>query len=87
MLNNLRGIYLRGCLYRKALGVLDATLALTPDSVDDLKQRAWLHHQLGQHSQAARDLEKYLAIRGEAGDADQVKHWILEMRKATVMLN
>jgi regulator of sirC expression with transglutaminase-like and TPR domain len=87
MLNNLRGIYLRGCLYRKALGVMDATLALTPDSVDDLKQRAWLHHQLGQNFQAARYIEKYLSIRGETADADQVKHWILEMRKATVMLN
>ena len=87
MLNNLRNIYLDSRQYRKGLPVLDAIVALAPAVVDTLKHRAWLHHEMGQWTEARRDLETYLSLRPDADDASDARRWISRLRKKQAAMN
>ena len=87
MLNNLRDIYLNSRRYRKGLEVIEMLLVLSPGASEEVKQRAWLHYELGQHKQARAELETYLATRPEAEDVEDVKKWILALRRTQARLN
>lgn len=87
MLHNLRDIYLNSRRYRKGLEVIEMLLVLSPGATDEIKQRAWLHYELGQHMQARAELETYLANRPEAEDVEDVKKWIMALRRTQVRLN
>jgi regulator of sirC expression with transglutaminase-like and TPR domain len=87
MLNNLRDIYLNSRRYRKGLEVIEMLLVLSPGAIDEIKQRAWLHYELGQHKQARDQLENYLDARPNAQDVDDVKKWILALRRAQARMN
>lgn len=87
MLNNLRAIYVHGRQHRRALEVLDAILALAPDSPEEVKQRAWVRHELGHRGAALRDLETYAGLRPEAEDAEQVQDWMNNLRRTLAHLN
>ena len=87
MLNNLRDIYLNSRRYRKGLEVIEMLLVLSPGATEEIKQRAWLHYELGQHKQARAELETYLATRPEAEDVEDVKKWILALRRTQAQLN
>ena len=52
-----------------ALAVLDDALALSPDHVELLEARARLHLEAGRPAQAAADLERWLVVAPQAGDA------------------
>jgi regulator of sirC expression with transglutaminase-like and TPR domain len=87
MLNNLRDIYLNSRRYRKGLEILDMILVLSPGSPEEIKQRAWLHYELGQHQQARAELETYLTIRPEAEDVEDVQKWIMALKRTQARLN
>jgi regulator of sirC expression with transglutaminase-like and TPR domain len=87
MLNNLRDIYLNSRRYRKGLEVIEMLLMLDPGATEEIKQRAWLHYELGQHKQARAELETYLAAQPEAEDVEDVKKWILALRRTQARLN
>ena len=87
MLSNLRSIYLQTRQYRKVIAVLDMVLNLAPASAEDYKQRARLHHELGQSTPAIKDLETYLSMRPDASDETQVREWITRMRRGQAALN
>jgi regulator of sirC expression with transglutaminase-like and TPR domain len=87
MLNNLRDIYLNSRRYRKGLEVIEMLLLLNPDATEEIKQRAWLHYELGQHVQAREVLETYLAKRPEAADMADVEKWILALKRAQARMN
>jgi regulator of sirC expression with transglutaminase-like and TPR domain len=87
MLNNLRDIYLNSRRYRKGLEVIEMLLVLSPGATEEIKQRAWLHYELGQHKQARAELEAYLATQPEAEDVEDVKKWILALRRTQAQLN
>jgi regulator of sirC expression with transglutaminase-like and TPR domain len=87
MLNNLRDIYLNSRRYRKGLEVIEMLQLLSPGATEELKQRAWLHYELGQHKQAREELETYLATRPNAEDLEDVKKWILALRRTQARLN
>ena len=53
----------------EALAVLDDALALSPDHVELLEARARLHLEAGRPAQAATDLERWLVVAPQAGDA------------------
>ena len=88
MLNNLRGIYLRTRQFREAVGILDMTVSLTPSSARDIKQRAWLHHELRQYGRACRDLEAYLSL-GSPDDPERegIQGWIREIYEKIASMN
>lgn len=87
MLSNLRAIYFQTRQYRKVIGVLDMVLNLAPTIAEDYKQRAQLHHELGQSKPAIKDLETYLSIHPDASDEAQVREWITQMRRGQAALN
>lgn len=87
MLNNLRDIYLNSRRYRKGLEVIEMLLVLSPGATEEIKQRAWLHYELGQHKQARAELESYLATQPEAEDVEDVKKWIMALRRTQAQLN
>jgi regulator of sirC expression with transglutaminase-like and TPR domain len=87
MLNNLRDIYLNSRRYRKGLEVLEMMLLLNPESTEEIKQRAWLHYEIGQHKQARAELETYLSMCPDAEDIDGVKKWILALKRTQARLN
>jgi regulator of sirC expression with transglutaminase-like and TPR domain len=87
MLNNLRDIYLNSRRYRKGLEVLEMMLVLSPGSTEEIKQRAWLHYELGQRKQARAELERYLSLCPEAEDVDDVQKWILSLQRTQARLN
>lgn len=87
MLNNLRDIYLNSRRYRKGLDILDMILVLSPGSLEEIKQRAWLHYELGQRKQARADLETYLSLCPQADDIDDVKKWIVALQRTQARLN
>ena len=87
MLNNLRAIYVNGRQHRRALDVLDTILALEPDSPEEVKQRAWVQHELGHRGAALRDLERYAGLRPDAADAEQVQDWMNNLRRTLAHLN
>jgi regulator of sirC expression with transglutaminase-like and TPR domain len=73
--------------FRKALSILEAVLALSPASSEDLKQRGFLHYQLRNYRQARLDLESYLFLNPQAEDAGQVREKLEELRAISAMLN
>ncbi len=87
MLNNLRDIYLNSRRYRKGLEVIEMLLVLSPGASEETKQRAWLHYELGQHKQARDVLETYLEGRPDAEDEEDVKKWILALRRTQARMN
>ena len=87
MLNNLRGIHLHSCQYRKAIGVLDLMITLSADAADRFKERGMLYYQMRDFPRARRDLEHYLSLRPDAADAQQVKKQITGLRTLLAMMN
>ena len=87
MLNNLRGIYLQSRQYRKALRVVEMTLAINPASGEDLKLRGVIHYRLHNHKLARQNLEAYLLQNPEASDAEEVKQTLTELKRVSAMLN
>jgi regulator of sirC expression with transglutaminase-like and TPR domain len=87
MLNNLRDIYLNSRRYRKGLEELAMILVLNPGSTEELKQRAWLHYELGQRKQARAELETYLSLCPNADDIDDVKKWIMALQRTQARMN
>ncbi len=87
MLNNLRGIYLHSRQYRKALQVLEMILVITPGSAEEIKQRGWLHYELGQYCKSKADLGAYLEQCPEASDAEQIRTWLEAIQRTTAGMN
>ena len=87
MLNNLRNIYLQSRDFRRALVVVDLVLAIHPRSAEDMKQRAFLRHTLGQLRGAAEDLETYIRMVPEASDADEIRQMAVGIRRRLATFN
>ncbi len=87
MLNNLRGIHLHSCQYRKAIGVLDLMITLSADAADRFKERGMLYYQMRDFPRARQDLEHYLSLRPDAADAQEVKKQISGLRTLLAMMN
>lgn len=80
MLTNLKIIYLNRQQLSLALTVVDLILRLFPDHPRELRDRGLLYYQLERWTQAAQDLESYLAILPNAEDAHLIRQ-ILEQIK------
>jgi regulator of sirC expression with transglutaminase-like and TPR domain len=87
MLNNLKGVYLAGRNFRKALPIVDMVLAIYPRSPEDVKQRAMLRYSLGNLRGAVDDLEDYLKMSPDASDADEIRATSLSLRRNIAMMN
>jgi regulator of sirC expression with transglutaminase-like and TPR domain len=87
MLNNLKGVYLRGGDYARAARIIERLRQLTPD--DPLQQRdlgATLF-QAGQAGRAIDHLQAYLTASPGAGDADMVKKLLTQAQASVARWN
>ena len=87
MLNNLHGIHVHSCQYRKAIGALDLIIALSADAADRFKERGMLYYQLRDFPRTRRDLEHYLSLRPDAADAQEVQKQLAGLRTLLAMMN
>lgn len=72
MMNNLKQIWMGQENFKNALKVLHLQLTLFPDSVEELRQRAWLHSHLNDHRAALADLQRLGELTGEAEEFGDV---------------
>ncbi len=73
MMTNLRGIYFQRRSYTKALQVMNLLIDVTPEIADLYKQRAQLHLQKQEMTEARADLETYLKLAPEAEDRAEIE--------------
>jgi regulator of sirC expression with transglutaminase-like and TPR domain len=87
MLRNLRAIYLRRHEHAQALAASDWVIALAPADAAEVRERGLLYLQLECFRPALEDLQRYLKLAPEAGDADEIRVRVLELRHAAARLN
>lgn len=81
ILTNLKLIYLNNKNLSKALASVDRILLLFPDAPLELRDRGLLSYQLGRWSQAAHDLEVYLAMLPNAEDAKTIRRLLDQLNQ------
>ncbi|HVU01259.1 MAG TPA: tetratricopeptide repeat protein [Polyangiaceae bacterium] len=83
LLANLKGVYAtRGDLSR-LLVVISRMLELSPDSADDLRDRAFVAMRLGVPRVAEGDFRRYLDLCPEAGDVAEVRRLLVKLGGTT----
>ncbi len=87
MLNNLRSIYLNTRQFHSALNITETALALNPESLDELKQKAMLLLRLHRYSEALAGLNHYLAAMPEAKDAEEIRQTVTNLKKVLAQMN
>jgi regulator of sirC expression with transglutaminase-like and TPR domain len=87
MLGNLKAVYVRAGLYRRALAAVERILLLAPSDLDERRDRGMLLAQLGRHHEAAADTQTYLNLSPNAPDAEAVREQLKRMQTRQAMLN
>ena len=80
LLTNLKGIYTKIGDDRRALGVVERLLMISPTSPTESRARGILLARLGRHEDAARQLEAYLRVSPLADDRGHVQEIVRELR-------
>ena len=80
MLRNLKGIYRASDDQMKFFQMVQWILELAPNSPVELRERGLLYVDLGDTRRAARDLERYLELAGNPGDAEEIEVVLAEIR-------
>jgi regulator of sirC expression with transglutaminase-like and TPR domain len=87
MLNNLKGIYLKGNDYARAIRVMERMIQLQPDEPDLRRDLGTSLLHAGQAGRAIDHLADYLAAFPKADDADVVRLLLKEARAYVAGLN
>jgi len=94
MLVNLKRLYVQHRSFPQAKVVTDALLALSPGSLDELRDRGLLAYHLHEYSSALRDLEEYLRLLTLTDSGDeareetaQVWNHVKSLRRRVAALN
>jgi regulator of sirC expression with transglutaminase-like and TPR domain len=87
MIRNLQAIYQQQDDYERVARSADRILKLAPDLPEALRDRGLAYIQLG-YSQGARDdLTRYLQLRAEANDADEIRGHLISQSIVRGRLN
>lgn len=87
MLGNLKAVYVRAGLFRRALAAVERLLLLAPSDLDERRDRGMLLAQLDQLHEAVADTQTYLNLSPNAPDADAVREQLKKMQARLAMLN
>jgi regulator of sirC expression with transglutaminase-like and TPR domain len=87
MLSNLLSIYAGASDHSRALWVVERILILMPDSASHIRDRGLLLAALGDHKEAAAELEHYLELQPQAADRESVRKQINAIREGQAKLN
>lgn len=72
MTNNLKGAWFRRNDYRATLRQVDRLVLLEPGDPEHYRDRGWLRVRLGKPVEAAQDYDRYLAMRPNADDREEI---------------
>lgn len=81
MLRNLKEIYRVQQDHARQLAVQNRLVVLLPSESSELRDRAWIHADLGQLPEAIADLQQYLALAREPVDKDEVTATLRQWHK------
>jgi regulator of sirC expression with transglutaminase-like and TPR domain len=87
LLTNLKAIYARADLYRRALAAVERILILTPQAMDEHRDRGALLAQLDQLPEAINETEAYLQLAPRAPDTDQVREQLKALQRRQAAKN
>jgi regulator of sirC expression with transglutaminase-like and TPR domain len=87
MLHNLKRIYVEQGDDVRAFWVIDRLLLLSPDAIDEVRDRGLVEARLGLKPAAARDLAAYLEREPSAADAGEVRELLETLRSRPALLN
>jgi len=87
LLRNLKGAYLRAGDDERALAAVDRLLLLTPDDVDEVRDRGLLLFRLGRWSTALECLTAYLEKAPGAADRAEIQSHAVALRQLLASLN
>ncbi len=87
LLGNLKGIYLRGGDFRRALWVVEDLLAIHPGCAEQVRDRGMIHLHLQHTRKAIADLDGYVRMSPRSVDAGEVKKLLGELRSRLADLN
>lgn len=76
MLRNLKGIYLNRRDHEQALDVVDLTMLLRPNDLNERRDRGLIYYRLGQYQMALDDLRHFLAAAPAGSDTSNVEKLI-----------
>jgi regulator of sirC expression with transglutaminase-like and TPR domain len=79
MLRNLKGVYMQQNDFRRALGVIDRILLISPDLPMEIRDRGAVYQRLGHLQAALQDFRRYLQLAPRAEDAEAVRTMIARM--------
>lgn len=77
---NLKNSYLQSYAHEKALKCVNMTLAIEPESPEDIRDKGVLEEELLNHSTALRYLNHYLEINPNAEDVDYILELIRNIK-------
>lgn len=87
VLNNLKGTYLRGKDFPRALAVVERLMVIHPDSPTELRDRGLIHGEMQKTSQAVADLRRYLEVVEEAEDRNAITEHLRQLQMRQTSLN
>ncbi|MFL6254274.1 MAG: SirB1 family protein [Pyrinomonadaceae bacterium] len=87
MLGNLKAVYVRAGLFRRALAAVERLLLLTPSDLDERRDRGMLLAQLDRLPEAVADTQTYLNLSPDAPDADTVREQLKKMQARQATMN
>jgi regulator of sirC expression with transglutaminase-like and TPR domain len=87
VLRNLKAIYLEQRDRDRALSAMEWIVSIAPDDASGVRERGLLYFELECFRAALEDLERYLVLAPEAGDVDEIRHHVVELRKTVSRLN
>jgi regulator of sirC expression with transglutaminase-like and TPR domain len=87
MLNNLKNIYLSGSDHARALATIERLLLVTPQAINEVRDRGLVKYHLGKYSLAIADLEFYLTYAPKNADTEVVRKSLQKIKAELASLN
>ncbi|MDQ2855215.1 MAG: tetratricopeptide repeat protein [Acidobacteriota bacterium] len=87
LLTNLKAIYTRAQLYRKALAAVERIILVRPNDASEHRDRGALLAHLDRLPEAIWSTQLYLQLVPRASDADEVKEQLYVMQRRLAMMN
>jgi regulator of sirC expression with transglutaminase-like and TPR domain len=87
MLRNLKGIYLNGSDWPRALSALDRVLLLDPRALDELLERGALYEKLECFSAALDDFQSFLSQAGDHPGTDNAREAVVRLMRQVARIN
>lgn len=87
ILKNLEGIYLRARDYERAYAAVERILLLQPEAPEETRDQGLIAFRLGRLPEARRALWRYLQMRPNARDAEEVRNQLRVIRRLWAMRN